>query len=409
MRNALALYGVQVANYVLPLFTFPYLARILHPGKFGLIAFSQAFVQYFLTITEYGFAFSATREIAIHRDDPVKLSQIFTSVMAAKFLLMSGCLLVMTVIVFSVPILRADWPIYYISFLTVLGSFLFPVWLFQGLEKMQYITYREVGTRFLALLPIFIFVHHESDYLIAAGIQSGSLALAGLAGLFAVPKATSARFVKISFHDVWSALTEGWHIFLSTAAITLYTTSNMVILGFIASKEAVGYYAAAKRLIEAAKSLVSPISTAIYPHISRLAAKTRSGAIAFIEKNTWRLSLPFLLVSGVLIAGAPIVISIMYGPSFSNPETILLLRIMAPIPPVLALAHSYATYYMLGLGFKKEWSRMIMMAGVLNFVLLAPLLALTSPEIAVAITGTLVEVFVLARSYIFYRSRHAHR
>ncbi|MDQ2901339.1 MAG: flippase [Acidobacteriota bacterium] len=409
VKNALALYGIQVANYVLPLFTFPYLARILHPDKFGLIAYSQAFVQYFATITEYGFGFSATRDVAIHRDDPDKLSRIFTAVMAAKLILMTGSFAIMTAIVFATPKLRAEWPLYYISFLTVLGSFLFPVWLFMGLEKMQYITMREVGTRMIALLPIFIFVHHESDYLIAAGIQSGSMALAGLAGLITVPKATRVKFVKISWDDIVEAFVDGWHYFLSAAAITLYTTSNIVVLGFVASRESVGYYAAAKRLIDAAKSLVSPISTALFPHVSRLAAESRAGALIFIRKNILRLSLPFVAISGGLLVAAPLVLSIAGGKRFSNPEAILILRIMSPIPCVLALAHSYATYFMLGLGYKKEWTRMIMMAGALNFVFLVPLLFATTPAIAVAITGTLVETFVLARSYVFYRSRHADR
>ncbi|MDQ6664468.1 MAG: flippase [Acidobacteriota bacterium] len=409
VRNALALYGIQVANYVLPLFTFPYLARILHPDKFGLIAYSQAFVQYFATITEYGFGFSATRQVAIHRNDPDKLSRIFTAVMAAKLILMMGSFAIMTAVVFATPKLREEWPLYYITFLTVLGSFLFPVWLFMGLEKMQYITMREVGTRMLALLPIFIFVHRESDYLIAAGIQSGSMALAGLAGLIAVPKATRVKFVKISRADIAEAFADGWHYFLSTAAITLYTTSNIVVLGFVASRESVGYYAAAKRLIDAAKSLVSPISTALFPHVSRLAAESRAGALEFIQKNILRLSLPFVLISGGLLVAAPLVLSLAGGKRFSNPESILILRIMAPIPCVLAFAHSYATYFMLGLGYKKEWTRMIVMAGALNFVVLIPLLFITSPAIAVAITGTSIEVFVLARSYVFYRSRHADR
>ena len=84
VRNALSLYGIQAANYILPWFTFPYLLRVLGVEKFGAIAFAQAFVSYFLVVTEYGFNFTATREISIHREDQLKLSQIFTATMLAK-------------------------------------------------------------------------------------------------------------------------------------------------------------------------------------------------------------------------------------------------------------------------------------------------------------------------------------
>jgi O-antigen/teichoic acid export membrane protein len=76
---------------------------------------------------------------------------------------------------------------------------------------------------------------------------------------------------------------------------------------------------------------------------------------------------------------------------------------MSPIPMVVAIGSIYATYYMLGMGYKKEWSRLILSAGAFNFVILLPLLLLIKPAMAVAITSTAVEVWVMAGAWIFYR------
>ena len=240
VRNALSLYGIQVASYLLPLLTFPYLARVLGKEKFGLIAWSQAFVGYFMTITEYGFNFSVVRDVSISRNDPTKLNRIYTSAMAARFLLMLGCLVIMTAAVFAVPKFRAEWPLYYINFLSVVGLALFPQWLFQGIERMGFITVREIGARVLGLLFVFVLVKTSSDYLWAALIMSGSTALAGLIGLLYVEKLTGVRFTGTSGKEIWQVLREGWHVFLSTASITLYTRSNIVILGLITSEAEVG-------------------------------------------------------------------------------------------------------------------------------------------------------------------------
>ena len=401
VRNALALYGIQAANYLLPLITFPYMARVLHAEYFGLIGSSQAFVQYFLAFTDYGFNFSATQDIAVHRNDPARLSSIYSAVMVSKALLMTIGFAVMSAIIFLVPKLRHEWPLFYISYLAVVGSVLFPVWLFQGLEKMEYITIREVGARLFGLMTIFFLVRKESDYLVAAAIQSGSSAVAGLVGLMYVRKFTGIGFSRVTWKDITNTLGNGWHIFLSTAAITLYTSSNTFILYLVATPASVGFYIAAQRIIVAAKSLFTPLSTAIFPHISHLASSSREDAVVFIRKNLLRLTLPFLLMTAFLIVGAPIVIPIIYGNKFG--EAIRLLQVMAPIPYVVALGTSFSTYFMLGLGYRREWSRMIMQAGAINFVLLLPLLYLVSPALAVALTGTLVEVFVLVRSYVFYR------
>src|SRR5947209_4740500 len=87
VKNAAALFIVQMSAYAAPLIVLPYLSRVLSVEHFGLIQFATAFNFYFITLVEYGFNLSATRRIAIHRDNPQKVSRIVASVYAAKFLL----------------------------------------------------------------------------------------------------------------------------------------------------------------------------------------------------------------------------------------------------------------------------------------------------------------------------------
>jgi PST family polysaccharide transporter len=404
VRNALALYGIQAANYILPWITFPYLTRVLGAEKFGLLGVAQAFIQYFVVVTEYGFNFTATRDISICRDDADRVSRIFTSVMIAKTLLMLACFVAMMTIVFAVPQLRADLPLYLISFTAVVGNVLFPQWLFQGLEEMGYITAREIGARVIGLLPTFLLVHGPGDYLMAAFIQSGSVALAGLAGLILMPKVTAVRFTRVRWREIRDTYTGGFHIFISTAAITLYTRGNTFLLKFIASERETGYFVLAQRFIEPAKSLVMPISIALFPHISHLSAKRPHEAIAFLRKYAVRLCLPFAALSLGIVVLAPLAIRLGGGPKYAG--AVPMLQWMAPIPFILSFSTLYATQFMLGLGYKKQWARMILLGGGLNFLVLFPLLRVVSPGIAVSITGTAVELWVSVRSWIFYR---AHR
>jgi polysaccharide transporter, PST family len=403
VRNALSLYGIQFAGYILPLFTFPWVARALGQEKFGLINWAAAFCMYFQTLTEYGFNFSATREIALHREDPARINRIFTATMAARFLLLLVSFVLMAGIVFTVPKMRAEWPVFFISFLTPVAAAIFPQWLFQGLEQMGYITVRELGARVIGLMAIFFLVRTEQDYLWAAAVMAGSNAIAAVVGLVYAPAQTGVRFTRISLAELRQTYIDGWHLFLSTAAMTLYTRSNTFILGLVASDSAVGAFAAAQRPVDAAKSMVFPLSTAIFPHVSRMGKDSRENVIRFIRKYTPLIAAPFALISLIFIVGAPIAVRLLYTHRYDS--SIPLMQIMGALPFVVALSAPFGVYFMLGLGYNSEWAKLAMSAGVFNFVLLVPLLFLTRPEVAVSITSVVVECFVLLRTWIFYRQR----
>jgi O-antigen/teichoic acid export membrane protein len=308
---------------------------------------------------------------------------------------------IMLAVVLSTPKLRANLPIFCIGYLAVIGDLLFPMWLFQGLQKMENLIWRDLLVRLVSLGLMFAFVHKDSDYLWAAGFQSGSMLFAGIIGLITVPLLTSARFVAPSRKEIIEALREGWPVFLSTAAMTIVYSTNVLILGLRCGPTDVAYYTAAYRLVWAARSLVQPIVTALYPHISHMAVSSGQNAIAFLRKYAFILAAPFLIGSFVLFTGASPIIHIVYSAKYE--PAIWLLRIMSFSPFLLVFQHLYSTFYMLAFGYQKEWSRMILQASVLNFVLLIPLIFFLWPPAAVSVTGILVDLFTATATYRFFR------
>jgi PST family polysaccharide transporter len=369
--NAASVMAVQAGSYLLPLINIPYLLRVIGPEHYGLIAFSQAMMAYFVTLNDYGFNLSATRELSVHRDDPVLRSELYSSVMAIK----SGmCLLsfaILCTLVHFVPRFHRDAAIFFASFGTVVGTMLFPRWFFQGIEKMYLISLENLVMNAVFTAGIYIFVRHASDYLLAAILQAGGTLLAGIVGLIILFSTEHVKLSVPTWGQIRHRLADGWHVFISYAASTFYTSSNAVVLGLVAGMTQVGYFSAAYKVFVAAQMLVTPMGQAMYPHVCALADRSRELAVAYLRKAMIVIG-GLTFVGGLLvIALAKIIVHIAMGPKYG--ASVAVLQLLAMIPFVFSLNNIYGTQAMLNFGLKAQFSRIIVLSALFNNVILVPL------------------------------------
>jgi PST family polysaccharide transporter len=393
LENMASLLVLQGVNYLLPLITFPYLVRVLGPAKFGLLAFAQALVQYFVIVTEYGFNLTATRAVAIQREQPDQVSQTFRTVLTIKFALMTLSLAVMSVIVLSVPRFRLEAPVYYYTFLSVIGNVLFPLWLYQGLERMKYITFLTLGPKVLAAAAIFAVVRNDQDYVLAAAIQGTGGLLAGIVGLVVVRTLVPiGGWTLPSMRHMQDTLRGGWSVFVSSFGVTLFGNSNIFILGLFANLETVGYFAVADKIVRATVGLSVPVSTAIYPRVSVLFAQSKEMALVFLRRVLLLGGMGFLAISLALFLGAEVAARLVTGQH--NAEVGLLIRLMAILPFTVFVDNVFGVQTLLNLGLTRQLMKAILYAGA--FSVLASFIAV--PHYGArgsAVVLTLSQVLVL--------------
>ena len=404
LENILSLFSLQGFNYILPLITFPYLTRVLGPDKYGLIAFALAFISYFQLVTNYGFNLSASREIALHRDDNEKISNIFSSVMATKTLLTILGFIAMSLIVFSIDIFRSDWLLYFITFGLVIGNLTLPTWFFLGMEKMKYISILNIGIGLIYTSLIFIVVHSAADYLYVPLINSMGTLIIGLYSLRLVKREFGVKFSKPSMNDIKYQLEHGWHLFISTLSTSLYTTSNRFILGLFVSNTIVGYYSVAETIARALQQIVTPISQSLYPYFSKLQSKNKPKAIVQLKKLLIIIGTLTFLISVILIFVAPILIEFLAGQEYA--ASIPLLQVLVFVVFAVAIDNIMGLLGLVSFGYHKKYSKIVISAGILNiFLLIGLIFILSSLGAAIAVVTTqliicLIEFIILKRLQI---------
>ncbi len=327
MHNAAFLSGLQAVTYILPIIILPYLFRVVGAEKFGLIAFAQAFAQYFMILTDYGFSISATREISISQNEHAKICEIFSSVMIVKITLALISFLIMAALVYFIPKFRHDWLIYILSFGVVLGNTLFPVWFFQGTERMKYIAHLTILGELIYAFCIFTMVKSADDYLMVPLITSFVALTIGLLGQYVAFRRFQVAFKFPGYKNLHQQIKSGWNLFISIVAINAYTTTRIFAVGLLTSNTVTGFYSIAEKIANAVQTFpLSSFSQAIFPNLSKIYHKNKAMAFKLmqeIQQITNVIALIFIPLTFIL---APFIITIVCGGHY--PEAVLTLRLL---------------------------------------------------------------------------------
>lgn len=401
-HNIAALTALQFLAYVAPLLTVPYLVRVLKPAEFGLLAFAQGIVLYFDLLTDFGFNLSATRAIAAQRDQIDAISRIFWSTLTAKLILMSLSGVLLTLLVAFTPKLHAYPSLYAVNFLYVIGTALFPIWLFQGLEEITIAALALGIARILTVPALFLWVRSKEDLVIAATIQASVQLVATVLVTPLLLKRIRLRWHRPSYLEIEAAFKAGWPLFLGGSALYLCNSSTTVILGFVAGSAQVGYYSAADKLIKAAISLLSPVGQALYPHITALKTESHLSALALIRKSFVFTGLLSLCASlGTFVLADP-VCRLVLGPAFGPSASVL--RWLSPLPLIFGLMSVLGTQTMLVFEMDSTMSR-IMLASALGGIPLTLALAFPFGANGAAAASLTLAAAMLAAMAIKLRAR----
>jgi PST family polysaccharide transporter len=284
LSNIFSLFILQGSNYILPLILLPYLVRVLGVEYFGLLAFATATVNLLRGIVSYGFDLSGTQQISIHRNDLQKLVEIFSSILVVKFLLLIISFLFLCVLLLFVDKLHEHWEVFILTFFLSFGDVLFPIWFFQGIEKMKMITYIRLVYKAIFVFSVILFVHDKSQYALVPILDSIGAVLAGIVALFFVAKNFNISFVFPRYVDIVFQIKNGWYIFISKITVILYTSFNTFILGLLTNNESVGYYSIASKIYGALRGLFYPIIQALFPFLSKKYSEDKNSYYRLVKK-----------------------------------------------------------------------------------------------------------------------------
>ncbi|MCX2574015.1 flippase [Pedobacter sandarakinus] len=402
-KNIFYLGIVQVANYILPIAFVPIISRIIGPEKYGSIDFAAAFVAYFGLLVNYGFDFSATRKIRQSIDDSENNSRVFSHVFSTQLLLLIFASIVFTILMLSMEQFRMDPKVAVFSFLICIASLFTQNWFFQAMQDLKIVAILNFVAKLLFVVTVILVIKSKDDYFWQPLIASTVQILIGLVSFFIVLKKYKIDLRLVPIKECFKLLKEESTVFFSIMIVNLYTTTNIVLLGFFQNTSAVAYYSAGQKLIVIVQSiLVMPLMQALYPYIGNYLRDDFKLAVKTAQKI---FPLIFILLStcglGMLVL-SPIIIQIFFGKAFT--DSVIAFQIMVFVPLLVAVNYFQGIIIMLNMKMDKLYFKITVYAAILS-LLLNILFVPRYSYIGSALIWVVVELFIAVVMYFKLRGK----
>lgn len=390
--NFVSLSIVQGINFLIPLLITPYVITKVGITSIGTIALAQTVMIYLSTITDYSFNVSAVKDMTIYKEDSIRSSKIFFTVLASKLLITFLLFLLLLVLIFFIPVMRQHAMLYLLGFIFVIAQAFTVNWFFLGIEKMHFITIGSLVSRLIFVVLVFIFITgKEDDKLFLFFLGMGNL----VAALFSV--VVAIRLLKLQFFrplwtDIMNELKTGWHVTLSVLSLNTYLLSGIFILRFFTNDTIVGYYSVASRVFFAARQVLAVFSEAVYPHVCQLVLKGKEAGRLFFKQVYLPLLAATVAGSVLLYLLSPQVIFFFTKEHVELP--VFLLRLLSFVPVIVCL-NIPAYQLLLAFDRKKSYLRVFGFATILNIginILLVNIWGATGTVLGIIIT----EFFITA-------------
>lgn len=384
------LFLLQIASYLFPLVTMPYLARVIGAEGFGHIAIASAVIMWIQTISDWGFNYTATRDVAKNRENKDMVSHILSNVIWAKFILLFLSFVILLLLIYFVPIFRENYLVILITFLMVPGHILFPDWFFQALERMKYITILNLLSKLLFTIAIFLFIKEKTDYIYQPLFVSLGFILSGIISLYYIFVKWEYKFYKPELKSIFITIKGSTNVFINNIAPNLYNSFSVVLLGIYSTSIQNGIYDAGKKFTTIIYNFMNIFTRVFFPYFSRKSQGYKVYAISSILLSVFLVALIIIL--------APFLINIFFGSEFA--DSVIILRITAISLIFLMIDSVFGINFLLVKGYDKILRNITIVSSIIGFLLAFPLVKYFS-AIGVAVVYTFTSALIGVGSMIY--------
>ena len=383
----------QVFAIITPIFTTPYVSRVLSADGIGKYSYALSIVTYFGILGALGTATYGQLEIAKQRYDEEKLHVIISEIFWGRLITLLVSFGFYLIVIWKASVQYRT--LYIVLSLYILGQMNDVSFILQGLEWFKTLAIRNIIIKILNIIMIFVCVKGHDDLYIYAIIIHGITLIGNFSLWPQVFKYVRPASRKLHFVKHWK---NSLVYFIPTVATMVYTVLDKSMIGWITGSEFQnGYYEQAYKIEQMLLVFVTTVGTVTLPRMAYLFETENSSQRKRIMEMTMKLIIliSFPLCFGT-IAVAGNLIPVFLGKGYE--ECIGLLKIFSFLIIIIGLDNTIGKQCLISAGKQKEYNQGVIMGAIINFIIniiLIPKLGAYGAAIASVIAeGSILIIFI---------------
>lgn len=396
-----------------PLITFPYVCRVIEADGIGQINFFQSIISYISLFTCLGIPMYAIREIARDRSDVVQMNRTAMEILLLHSMLTLVGYAIVAILCLTVPQIQVNIPLFLILSLTIFFTAIGCEWFYQGIEDFKYITIRGLIIKTVSVVLLFIFVKSKTDLLYYGCYTVFGVLGGNIFNFFRLRKYIHRENIIFSELHIKRHVKPVLKVFSFSVVTSIYLQLNTVLLGFLKNALAVGYFAAATKVMQMLLTMSACLGSVMMPRASHLIAENKEDEFNRLIQKSYDFTLAIALPMTIgLIFCAPSLITALCGVKFEH--SILPSQIIAPIILMVAISNVFGIQVLFPKGKINIVTLCCGIGAVADLILnlcLIPFFSYIGTSIAYlgAEVATTVSMYFIGRKYIpiiYFKKSH---
>ena len=362
-KNMIMSMILTLSNFIFPLVTYSYVARVLGPNGTGQVAFVNSILQYFSYIAILGIPAYGVRECAKVRDDREKFSHLIQ-----ELLLISTIATLISYVGLFLSVVFVGKLRTYSSLFKIMGIFIllnsFGVeWVYQACEEYAYITKRSLIFKSISVILTFVLIRNQTDVL-----AYGFITIFASSANYSCNFINVRKYVDFKKHGDYNLIRHIKPIFILFSAsivITIYANLDVTMLGFIGSESEVGIYNAALKIKNVLLALSTAVTAVLIPRISYYFKNNNNSKVSDLIIKSLRVSLLLAIpVSLYVFIYSADVVRLLCGEEYLSAVPTLRVLIVCIIP--LILTNLFGTQLLIPMGKEKRYTQSVFVGMWIN-------------------------------------------